>query len=70
MYFPCGLNNFKNKIENIEAQIDEFLRTPSLGQNLLVLIKIVMSTLYFIREKEVTLAQRLKVPEIQAILYT
>ena len=59
-----------NKIENIEAQIDEFLRTPSLGQNLLVLIKIVMSTLYFIREKEVTLAQRLKVPEIQAILYT
>ena len=30
---------FKNKIKNIEAQIGEILRTPSLDRNLLVLIK-------------------------------
>ena len=30
---------FKNKIKNIESQIGEILRTPSLGRNLLALIK-------------------------------
>ena len=30
---------FKNKIKNIEAQIGEKLRTPSLDRNILVLIK-------------------------------
>ena len=32
-------NNFKNKIKNIEAQIGEILRAPSLDRIFLVLIK-------------------------------
>ena len=47
---PCSLfiywEQFKNKIKNTEAQISEFLRKPSLGRNLLVLIKRVYSSIY------------------------
>ena len=33
------LEQFKNKIKKIEAQVDEILGTPSLGRKLLLLIK-------------------------------